>query len=58
MLCLLQSMDENDIEAFLGKIINKDDFKKEKKNNFAQIQYVDYLNAIYDRMQNHTFNVS
>ena len=51
-------MDENDIEAFLGKIINKDDFKKEKKNNFAQIQYVDYLNAIYDRMQNHTFNLS
>ncbi len=58
MLCLLQSMDENDIEAFLGKIINKDDFKKEKKNNFAQIQYVDYLNEIYARMQNHTFNLS
>lgn len=58
MLCLLQSMNENEIESILKKIINKEEFKKEKKNNFAQIQYVDYLNEIYARMQNHTCNLS
>lgn len=58
MLQLLQYMNENEIEFLLKKMVNKQEFKKGIKYHVGQIQYGDYLNVIYTRMQNHNCNLS
>lgn len=58
MLQLLQYMDENEIEALLKKMVDKHEFQYGKKFHAEKIQYKDYLDIIYARMQKHNCNLS
>lgn len=58
MLHLLQCMDENEIELLLTNMVNKKEFRDRHKYQVGQINYRDYMDAIYNRISNHSCNLS
>ncbi len=58
MLDLLQFMNKDETETLLANIVVKREFQKGKKYHVGQIRYGDYLDLIYDRMENHRCNLS
>lgn len=55
---LLECMNEDEIETFLDDTVRKNDFNKNKKYFVKEIAYRDYMDTIYDRVENHTCNLS
>lgn len=58
MLHLLQCMDENEIESLLSNMVIKKEFRDGHKYQVGQINYRDYMDAIYNRILNHSCNLS
>ena len=55
---LLDTMDEDEIELFLANTVNKKEVLKGEKHLIGKISYWNYMQLIYDRIQNGTCNLS
>ena len=55
---LLDTMNEDEIELFLANTVNKKEVLKGEKHLIGKISYWNYMQLIYDRIQNGTCNLS
>lgn len=55
---LLRCMNEDEIETLLSNMVVKREFRKGRKNYAGQICYIEYMDAIYKRITDHSCNLS
>ncbi len=58
MYHLLKCMNVDEIETFLDYAVKKNDFNNSKKYFMKEIAYRDYMDIIYDRVENRTCNLT